>query len=140
ALRLTLERVGLVGGRAVLPDGSGAEGATIVIAGSGIWPARQVEADAEGRFRITDVPPGVYEVRASSGDLVAEPRRGLDVEPGSPAYLTFALVDGVALRGIIRDSVSGRPIAGASVSVSTEELDVAPRATTSGDDGRFTVS
>ncbi len=139
-LRLTLERVGLVGGRVVLPDGSGAEGATIVIAGSGIWPARQVEADAEGRFRITNVPPGVYEVRAFSGGLVAEPRRGLDVEPGSPAYLTFALVAGVPFRGVIRDSVSGRPIAGAAISVSTEELDVAPRATTSGDDGRFTVS
>ena len=140
ALRLTLERVGLVGGRAVLPDGRGAQGATIVIAGSGIWPARQVEADGEGRFRITDVPPGIYEVRAFSGDLVAEPRRGLEVEPGSPAYLTFALVEGVALRGIIRDSESGRPIAGAAISVSTEALDVAPRAATSSAEGRFTVT
>lgn len=70
---------------------------------------------------------------------MAEPRRGLEIEPGSPAYLTFGLSQGMTLRGVLRDSETGRPIAGAEVTVSTEALDAAPRAATSDADGRFTV-
>ncbi len=40
-LVLRVERVGLVSGRVVGPDGAGTGGATIVIAGSGVWPARR---------------------------------------------------------------------------------------------------
>lgn len=138
-LELTLERVGLVAGRVVRPDGTGAAGATLIIAGSGLWPARQAQANAEGRFRLGDVPPGIYEVRAFAGDLVAEPRRGVEVEAGSPVFLTFALGEGVTLRGIVRDSVSGDPIAGAAVSIGGEALDVAPRAATTSAEGRFAV-
>lgn len=138
-LRLALERVGLVSGRVVGPDGAAAPGATLVIAGSGIWPARAVMAGEDGRFRIDDVPPGVYEVRAHHGALVAPPRRGLTVEPGSPVYLTFALTEGVVLRGIVRDSATGRPVAGAQVTASAEALDVAPAAATTDEGGRFTV-
>lgn len=137
-LRLVLERVGLVSGRVMGPGGAVAE-ATVVIAGSGIWPARHVTADEDGRFRIAEVPPGVYEVRAHHGSLVAEPRRGLTVEAGSPVHLTFVLAEGVVLRGIVRDSATGRPVAGAQVTASAEALDVAPAAATTDEGGRFTV-
>lgn len=138
-LRLVLERVGLVAGRVVRPDGRAASDATVVIAGSGLWPARQTEADADGSFRIAELPPGVYEVRAFEGDLVASPRRGLEVEPGVPAYLTFALTEGAALRGVVRDASSGKAISGAEITISAEALDIAPRAVTSNAEGRFTV-
>ncbi|MCZ7678438.1 MAG: carboxypeptidase regulatory-like domain-containing protein [Sandaracinaceae bacterium] len=138
-LRLVLERVGLVAGRVVGPDGGPVPEATVVIAGSGIWPARHVAADEDGRFRIADVPPGVYEVRAHHGSLVAEPRRGLSVEASSPVHLTFALAEGAILRGIVRDSSTGRPVAGAEVTASAEALDVAPAAATTDEGGRFTI-
>lgn len=138
-LEITLERVSLVAGRVIRPDGRAAADASVVIAGSGIWPARRVETNAEGRFRFGDIPPGIYEVRASAGDLVAEPRRGLEVAPGKPAFLTFALREGFALRGIVRDAASGAPIEGAEITVSGQALDVAPRTATSGTDGRFTI-
>jgi hypothetical protein len=138
-IRLVLERVGLVAGRVVRPDGSGADRATVVIAGSGLWPARQVQAGENGRFRLEAIPPGIYEVRAHEGDLVAEPRRGLTVEPGQPAFLTFSLSPGVPLSGIVRDSISADPIEGAEITVSAEALDASPRAVTSGADGRFAV-
>jgi hypothetical protein len=138
-VRLTLGRVGLVSGRVVRPDGRPASDATITIAGSGLWPARTATTNDRGSFVLTDIPPGVYEVRAFEGNLVAAPRRGLEVDPGAPSYLTFALADGVGLRGIVRDSVSGQPIDGAQITVSVEALDAAPRAASSNAEGRFVV-
>jgi protocatechuate 3,4-dioxygenase beta subunit len=139
-LTLTLERVGLVNGRVLRPDGTGAPGATVVIAGSGLWPARRATTADDGRFRLGDVPPGIYEVRAFAGSLVAEPRRGLQVEAGQPVFLTFALTPGTTLRGIVRDTSSGDPVEGAQLTVTTEGVDVAPRVTTTQADGRFTVA
>lgn len=138
-VRVTLSRVGLVSGRVVRPDGRPASDATITIAGSGLWPARTASARADGGFVLGDIPAGIYEVRAFEGNLVAEPRRGLEVEPGRPSYLTFSLADGVALRGIVRDSVSGDPIVGAEITVSMEALDAAPRASSSDATGSFAV-
>lgn len=138
-LHLTLERVGLVAGRVMRPDGDPAPGAEVVIAGSGLWPARRSQTGEDGRFRFPEVPPGVYEVRAFAGDQVAEPRRGLLVEAGSRALLTFALQDGVRLTGIVRDADSSAPIEGAEITVATEALDAAPRVARTGEDGRFLI-
>lgn len=140
ALRLTLERVGLVAGRVMRPDGDPAPGAEVVIAGSGLWPARRAHTDADGRFRFPEVPPGVYEVRAFAGEQVAEPRRGLLVEAGGRSLLTFALQDGVRLSGIVRDADTREGVEGAEITVATEALDAAPRVATSGEGGRFLVS
>ena len=138
-LRITMERVGSVAGRVVDPEGEPRAGATVVIAGSGLWPARRTETDEEGRFRWPDVPPGVYELRAHAGDLVAEPRRGLEVEPDTRAFVTFTLTHGQTLTGSVIDTDTEEPIDGAQITVAAEALDVAPRAATSDPDGRFAV-
>lgn len=138
-LRIVLERVGSVAGRVTGPEGRPAAGATVLIAGSGIWPARQTQTDDEGRFRWVDVPSGVYEVRAHSGELVAEPRRGLDVEPDTRAFLNFTLQPGLSLRGTIRDTDTGEPVEGAQITASAEALDAAPRAAVSDEEGHFSI-
>ncbi|MCB9591329.1 MAG: carboxypeptidase regulatory-like domain-containing protein [Sandaracinaceae bacterium] len=139
-LRITMDRVGSIAGRVIREDGTPEAEATVVIAGSGIWPARSTQADAEGRFRIPGVPPGTYEARAHSGSLVAEPRRGIEVEPDTRAFFTFTLRPGAVLTGIIRDSDTDRGIEGAEITVSAESLDVAPRATTSDAEGHFRIA
>lgn len=139
-LSVMLERVGLVSGRVHHPDGSGATGATVVIAGSGLWPPRQVVAGGDGRFRLGDVPPGIYEVRAFAGSLIAEPRRGISVEAGEPLFLTFALVPGATLHGIINDSATGGPVPSAELTIHATGVDLAPRVARSGGDGRFAVA
>lgn len=139
-LRITLERVGSVAGRVVDPDGAPRAGAFVVIAGSGIWPARRTQTDSEGRFRWADVPPGVYELRAHAGDLVADPRRGLEVEPHTRAFVTFTLQHGRSLTGTVVDTDTGDPVEGAQITVSAEALDVAPRATTSDPRGHFAIA
>jgi hypothetical protein len=138
-VRLVLGRVGRVAGRIVRPDGAPAEGATVIIAGSGLWPARQASSGDDGRFVLADIPAGIYEVRAFRGDLVAVPMRGLVVEEGEPRYLTFNLRPGAAIRGVVRDATTDQPIAAAEVTVSLEELDAAPRADLTNAEGRFSV-
>lgn len=139
-LRLVLPRVGSIAGRVVGEDGAPRAEATVVVAGSGIWPARQVATDADGRFVFSAVPPGTYEARAHAAQLVAEPRRGIEVEPDTRAFLTFVLRPGAVLVGIVTDSDTEEGIAGAEITVSSESLDVAPRAATSDPDGRFRVA
>lgn len=138
-LRVTMERVATVAGRVVNPDGSPADRARVVIAGSGLWPARQVETDERGHFRFSAIPPGVYEVRTFSDRAVADPRRGLVVEPGGRSFLTFSLREGVVLHGLVLDHAA-HPIAGAEITVAGDTLDAAPRTTTTDRRGRFRVS
>lgn len=138
-VRLVLERAGTVAGRVLDPDGLGTAGASVQIAGSGLWPARIVTTDARGHFVMSAVPPGVYEVRARREGLVAEPRRGISIEPASRVFLTFSLQEGARLVGRVTNADTGEGIDGASVTAAAEALDVAPRAAVTAEDGRFTL-
>lgn len=138
-LRLVLERAGTVAGRVVDPEGLPAASASVQIAGSGLWPARQIATDERGHFALPGIPPGIYEVRARREGLVAEPRRGVSVDPGSRVFLTFVLQEGARLTGIIRDADTGEPIEGASISAAAEALDIAPRVAVSGPEGHFVL-
>jgi len=140
SLRITLERVGSIAGLVQDEGGAAQPGATVVIAGSGLWPALQVQTDAEGRFVARSVPPGIYEVRARLDALVAEPRRGLEVSPDTRAFLTFILRPGSTLTGIITDADTGDPVADAQITAAAEALDAAPRAAVSQSDGTFRLA
>ncbi|MGE0785797.1 MAG: carboxypeptidase regulatory-like domain-containing protein [Sandaracinaceae bacterium] len=140
ALRIELDPACTVAGRVLARDGTPASGATVEIAGSGLWPPRTMETDAHGRFVSASIPPGVYELRARRGGMVAEPRRGLDLDAGERVFVTLALADGARLVGRVVDADTGQPIEGAAIMASAESLDVAPRAALSGPDGRFVVA
>ncbi len=139
-LRLVLRRTGEVAGIVSLPDGAPAEGAQVVLAGSGVWPARRIETDAAGTFRITGVPGGIYEVRASRGTTVAEPREGIHLGPGQRMQLHFRLAPGATLRGAVVRAEDDSPIAGAEVLVGEDALAFTPAAVRTGEDGTFAVS
>ncbi len=138
-LEVRLRRTGGIAGRVLGPDGQPAEGADVVLAGSGIWPARRVSSDTHGRFSVQGVPGGVYEVRARRGDLVAAPREGLVLAPGGSATLTFHLAPGVRLRGTVVDAADGAPVSGAQVRVAEDALAFMPRAVRTRADGSFRV-
>lgn len=139
-LALTLAPVARIAGQVLGVDGAPAVGAEIVLAGSGVWPARSVRAGGDGRFVLEAVPPGVYEVQARGALGEAPPRRGLEVEAGGRAYLTFHLEPGATMVGSVVDAESGEAIAGAEIAVMEGELGVAPRALRSGADGSFRLS
>jgi protocatechuate 3,4-dioxygenase beta subunit len=141
---VALRPASTVSGQVLGLDGLPAAGVEVRIVGSGLYPALTGTTDAAGRFVLGGIPPGVYEVHArlvtDAGELAAPPRRGLTIEPGARAVLSFALSGGAVLSGVVVDEESGAPIAGARVRVGTETLAALPRVVTTGADGSFRLA
>lgn len=137
ALALTLRALATLQVDVVTASGEAAPGSTVVVSGSGVWPPRSVTADAQGRYAFPALPGGVYEVRASRGTDVAEPVAPLWIEPGEARSARCTLGPGRALAGTVVDSITGRPLADARVALTEDGLSTAPRAASTGDDGRF---
>jgi hypothetical protein len=135
-LVISLTRTGRIAGQVLGVDTEPVV-AEVTLAGSGVWPPRNTSTDAQGRFVLLDVPPGIYEVQARTADAVAPPRRGLTIEAGSSAFVRFDLERGEAMLGSVTDAETGRGIAHAEVVVMPDALGVAPRVTHSGLDGHF---
>jgi hypothetical protein len=137
-ITLTLAAVGRIAGQVFGVDGAPAP-ADIVLAGSGVWPARTVRAGADGRFVLEAVPPGIYEVQARGESGSAEPRRGLEIAAGGRAILSFHLAPGETMLGRVVDAETEAPIASAEIVVMEEALGVAPRALRTSADGSFRI-
>ena len=116
------------------------KGAIVSLAGSGFWPARTVRSQADGRFHWPDIPAGIYELRASSGDLVAPPVEGLILDVGARRAFGIQLGRGWTLVGQIVDAHTERAIAGADVTLATGVLGLHSRRTRTDDRGRFELA
>lgn len=121
-------------------QGDGVAAASVTISGSGIWPARAVPLLHDGRFLLTDVPAGVYELRASHEEDVAEPVAPLVLEPGGRREVAMVLAPGGTVSGVVRDALSGGGVADARVVITEDSLSMAPRALRSDGGGRFRVA
>ncbi|MEZ4253199.1 MAG: carboxypeptidase regulatory-like domain-containing protein [Polyangiales bacterium] len=128
-------------------DGEPAEGATVRLVGSGVWPPREVVADGDGAFAFGDVPPGIYEVSARRGSDVATPRRGLPfgvgvapsaAEGGARAAVELHLLPGRSLRGRVIDD-EGQGVADATLSITEEVVGLVPRELETARDGSFVI-
>lgn len=129
----------LLSGRVYGPDGRPAEGARVTVAGSGIWPPRELRTDGEGVFRANDLPAGVYEVHARKEGLVAEPRAGLALVENAPVHVSLRLSAGATLAGVVIDARSGEPLEGAQVTVTEDLLSLNPRTVRTNEEGKFQV-
>jgi protocatechuate 3,4-dioxygenase beta subunit len=137
-VQVVLRRTGILTGRVVGPDGQPTR-ATVILAGSGVWPPRAVETDAAGDYRIAGVPGGVYELRARSGALVAEPQEGVDLEPGGTREVALRLGPGAMLRAEVRDADADAPLGEAEIVVTEDGLSFAPQVARTSVDGTGTV-
>ncbi len=138
-IRLVLRRTGTIAGVVRGVGGAVVAGASVMLAGSGVWPPRSVETDAAGAYRIAGIPAGVYELRAGRAELVGEPREGVELEPGATVRADFELTRGATLHAIVVDADADQPLAGAEVVVAEEALAFALRAARSGADGAVSV-
>ncbi len=87
SLAAQARRGGTVTGTVVLDlDGSPVHGAVILIVG----PGRFVTTDAQGRFTLTDVPEGQWEILAQREHLTAE-RQTVVVRAGETTTVSFRL-------------------------------------------------
>ena len=76
-----------IAGRVVDETGSGLPGVTVEAAGPAIDPARMAVTDAQGAYRMSDLPAGVYRVSFRLMGFQGVARDGLTVAPGSTASL-----------------------------------------------------
>jgi protocatechuate 3,4-dioxygenase beta subunit len=120
-------------GTVVLPPGCRIEGrvrrggrpvagATVLVVGSGeraggeLLTQAVVTTNGAGAFRIDDVMPGTYRVRARLPSQPAGTTTLVDARPRAPAFATLTLGSGRRLQGTVVGS-DGEPVAGAVVAL-----------------------
>ncbi|MDH4281172.1 MAG: carboxypeptidase regulatory-like domain-containing protein [Myxococcales bacterium] len=126
-----------VAGRIYDDRGRPIEGATVLLAGSGFWPAQTRQSGADGRFHWPDVPAGIYELRVSKGRLVAPTVEGLILEAGARRAFGIQLAPGWTIAGRVLDASTGEPIGEAEVTVTRETLGLYTRSVRTDERGRF---
>jgi protocatechuate 3,4-dioxygenase beta subunit len=116
-VKITLRKLGFFDVSTVDPDGKPVASATVLVAGSGLWPARKVESGADGRVKIADLPRGIYDLRATHGDRVSQAEMGIALGRGESKSVTLVLVAGrrVSVRVTDGDDADAAPVPGASL-------------------------
>ncbi|MEO0326186.1 MAG: carboxypeptidase regulatory-like domain-containing protein, partial [Myxococcota bacterium] len=135
---LVLAAGSVLAGQVLRPDGRPAVDAAITLVGSALWPAETLRADADGRFRRLDVPPGIYMVRARLGNDAAA-RAGVRVTPDGPVEVALRLAPGARFVGDVRDE-AGAPIPGAELTLAAGGLSPLPRRAQADDEGAFALA
>src|SRR5207237_8078754 len=72
--------------------------------------------DASGAYEITDLDPGTYEATAMAAGYAWSGYAVAQVDT-SPVQADFALRAGTRIEGIVTEDATGRPIAGAVISL-----------------------
>jgi hypothetical protein len=93
-LRIRLEKLGALEVTVLDDQGGPAAGATVLAAGTGLWPARSTVADVGGKTRIAGLRTGVYDLKARAGDLVSATEIGLPLKRGEIKAVTLRLAPG----------------------------------------------
>ncbi|HVY48541.1 MAG TPA: carboxypeptidase regulatory-like domain-containing protein, partial [Minicystis sp.] len=118
-------------------DGNPAAGATVLAAGTALWPARSTEASPEGKARIAGLRAGAYDLKARKGDLVSATEIGVGLKRGEVKAATLKLVPGKRVRVLVTDGDDDppKPLPGASVVLAEEGLSSFPLVGKTGPEG-----
>jgi protocatechuate 3,4-dioxygenase beta subunit len=84
--------------------------ATILVAGSGLWPARSVVTDDGGHVRVMGLGAGAYDLRAQAGALVSRTEVGVKVERGAVLPVSLLLVPGRMIPILVTDGDGDHPV------------------------------
>lgn len=128
-LRIKLEKLGAFEVSVVQArDGAPVPYARVLCGGAGLWPAREVIADARGIAKIAGLRSGAYSLKAELGDQVSPTEIGLSVERAKTTKVT--LVVDIGRRLIITvtdgDAEDARHIPNANVVLAEEGLSPFP--------------
>lgn len=99
----TLRRLGGLSVHVVHPDGRPASGATVVISGARLWPARKTTTDAAGVATITGLLDGAYDLSATLGTQVSQTLFGFSLAEGRHDEVTLMLGPGRMVRVSVVD-------------------------------------
>jgi hypothetical protein len=136
-LRLRLERPAALAVSVVEADGTPAAGATILAAGTGLWPARSTVAGPDGASRIGGLHGGVYDLKARLGDRVSRTELAVPVQRGEVKAVKLTLAPGRRVRVIVTDGEGegAPPIKDADVVLVEEGLSSFPLQGRTGKEG-----
>jgi len=109
-LSLTLRRLASLEVAVLGVDGKPAAGATVMIAGATLWPARSALTNAAGNARITGLLAGSYDLRASSAANVAPTLLGFPLARGANEKLTLRLEPGRTVIAVVTDGEGASPV------------------------------
>jgi len=110
-ISLTLRRLASLEVAVLDVEGKPAAGATVMIAGATLWPARSAVCNADGIAKITGLLAGSYDLRASSGSNVAPTLLGFPLSRGQIEKLTLRLEPGRTVVALVTDGEGPNPIA-----------------------------
>ena len=100
---ITLRRLGVLSVHVVSPDGAPAPGATVVISGARLWPARKTATDAAGIATITGLLDGAYDLSATRGNQVSQTLFGFPLAEGRHDEVTLMLGPGRTIKVSVVD-------------------------------------
>jgi protocatechuate 3,4-dioxygenase beta subunit len=127
-LRIRLERLATLEVTVMGTDGKPAAGATVLAAGTGLWPARSTVVDGAGTTTITGLHGGVYDLQARRGDEVSPTDFAVPVKRGEQKSVQLTLGAGKRVKITVTDGPGeGAPaVKGASVVLAEEGLSSFP--------------
>lgn len=140
-LTLTLRRLASLEVAVLDLDGKPAAGATVMIAGATLWPARSALTNAAGRAKITGLLAGSYDLRASLGANVAQTLLGFPLARGQNEQLTLRLEPGRTVVAVVTDGEGANPVAVANADVVLAEAGLSsfPIRGRTGSDGKVSL-
>ncbi|HYP78262.1 MAG TPA: carboxypeptidase regulatory-like domain-containing protein [Polyangiaceae bacterium] len=140
-ISLTLRRLASLEVAVLDVDGKPAAGATVMIAGATLWPARSALSNASGSARITGLLAGNYDLRASLGSQVAPTLLGFPLARGQNEKLTLRLEPGRTVVAVVTDGDGDHPVAVANADVVLAEAGLSsfPIRGRTGTDGKVSL-
>ncbi len=109
-LTIKLRRLALLEVAVQDADGKSAPGATVMIAGASLWPARSAQTDAQGVARIAGLLAGNYDLRATLGSFVSPTLLGFELGRGATEKLSLRLEPGRTVIALVTDGEGQSPI------------------------------
>ncbi|HEY1533843.1 MAG TPA: carboxypeptidase regulatory-like domain-containing protein [Polyangiaceae bacterium] len=141
SVAITLRRLAALEVAVLGVDGKVAPGATVMIAGPTLWPARSAAVDGQGVARIAGLLAGSYDLRASLGDAVAPTLLGFELARGANEKLTLRLEPGRTVVALVTDGEGPSPLVVANADVVLAEGGVSsfPIRGRTGTDGKVSL-
>jgi PDZ domain/Carboxypeptidase regulatory-like domain len=140
-IAITLRRLASLEVAVLGLDGQPAPGATVMIAGPSLWPARSTLADPKGVSRISGLLAGSYDLRARLDGNVAPTLLGFELSRGANEKITLRLEPGRMVVALVTDGEGASPlvVANADVVLAEGGLSSFPLRGRTGGDGKVSL-
>jgi hypothetical protein len=102
-LFVKLTRLGGLEIRVVDSSGNPIEAATVLVAGSSLWPARSAETNAAGRVTVSGLTRGFYDLRGQKGNLISDTKTGVLLADGEIKAVELTLIPGTYVTVTVTD-------------------------------------